>query len=174
MQETAQQYTQRLLGYLNGQGPLKVQKETAKKLAKLVKGLSKKQVTTRPEPGKWSVAEILAHLADAEVVIGWRMRSIAAHDGVSIQGFDQDEWAAALGYARCDPKVSLENFRAVREANLSMLKALPKALWDNHGMHSERGKETITHVVRLIAGHDLNHLMQVEAIRKSGKAKRAA
>ncbi|MGH9499471.1 MAG: DinB family protein [Terriglobales bacterium] len=175
MQETPQQYIQRILGYIEGKEPLQVQQETAKRLAKLVKPLSKKQLSTRPEPGKWSITEILAHLADTEIVGSWRMRLVIGQDGVPIQAFDQDVWAETLDYPRRDPKLSLETFRALRENNLRMLKALPKKLWDNHGMHSERGKETIAHIVRMFAGHDLNHLAQVEKIAKgSGKKRKKA
>ena len=176
MQETAQQYIQRILGNLDGQEPLKVQQSTAKKLDSLIKPLSKKQLTQRPEPGKWSIAEILAHLADAELVGGWRMRLIIGNSGVSVQAFDQDVWAETFAYAKRDPKQSLETFRVLRENNLRMLKALPKDLWENYGMHEERGKETITHLVRMFAGHDLNHLKQIEQIAKTGrgKLKRAA
>ena len=174
MQETAQQYIQRMLGHLDGKDPLRVQRETPKKLQQLIKPLSKQQLSRRPEPGKWSIAEIVAHLADTELVGGWRMRLILGSNGVSIQPFDQDVWADTLGYSRRDPKVSLETFRVLREANLAMLKSLPKNLWENYGMHQERGKESIAHIVRMFAGHDLNHLAQVERIRKSGQSKRAA
>jgi len=174
MQETAQQYIQRILGYIDGKDPLRVQRETPKKLQKLIQPLSKKQLTQRPEPGKWSIAEILAHLADTELVGGWRMRLILGSNGVSIQPFDQDVWAETLGYSRRDPAASLETFRVLREANLAMLKSLPKNLWENYGMHQERGKETIAHIVRMFAGHDLNHLAQVENIRKASPSKRAA
>ena len=71
------------------------------------------------------------------------------------------------------PAASLETFRVLRESNLAMLKALPKNLWENYGMHQERGKESISHIVRMFAGHDLNHLGQIEKIRKGG-SKRAA
>jgi hypothetical protein len=172
MQETPQQYTQRITAYMQGKEPLQVQQETVKKLAKLIKPLSKKQLSTRPELGKWSIAEILAHLVDAEIVGSWRMRLIIGSDGVPIQAFDQDVWAETLDYAGQDPKVSLETFRVLRENNLRMLKALPKNLWENHGMHSERGKETVAHLVRMFAGHDLNHLEQVEKIAKAGGSKR--
>jgi len=172
MQETPQQYIQRTLGYVEGKEPLQVQQETVKKLQKLIKPLSKKQLSTRPEPGKWSIAEILAHLVDTEIVGSWRMRVIIGSDGVPIQAFDQDVWAETLDYAGQDPKVSLEIFRALRQNNLRMLKALPKNLWENHGMHSERGKETVTHLVKMFAGHDLNHLAQVERIAKAGSSKR--
>ncbi len=172
MQETPQQYIQRILGYIEGKEPLEVQQETAKKLAKLVKPLSKKQLSTRPEPGKWSIAEILAHLVDAEIAGSWRMRLIIGNDGVPVQAFDQDVWAKTFDYGRREPKDSLETFRVLRENNLRMLKALPKNLWENHGMHQERGRETIAHIVRMFAGHDLNHLAQVERIAKGGQGKR--
>jgi uncharacterized damage-inducible protein DinB len=172
MQETPQQYIQRILGFIEGKEPLQVQQETTKKLQKLVKPLSKKQLSTRPEPGKWSITEILAHLADAEIVGSWRMRLVIGSNGVPIQAFDQDVWAQTFDYPRRDPKVSLETFRVLRENNLRMLKALPKNLWENHGMHSERGKETLAHIVRMFAGHDLNHLAQVERIAKAGQTKR--
>jgi uncharacterized damage-inducible protein DinB len=172
MQETPQQYIQRTLGYVEGKEPLQVQQETVKKLQKLIKPLSRKQLSARPQPGKWSIAEILAHLVDTEIVGSWRMRLIAGSDGVPIQAFDQDVWADAFDYAKCDPKASLETFGVLRENNLRMLKALPKKLWENHGMHSERGRETVAHLVKMFAGHDLNHLAQVERIAKAGHTKR--
>ena len=176
MQETAQQYIQRILSFVEGKEPLRVQQETPKKLQKLIKPLSKSQLTRQPEPGKWSIAQILAHLADAELAGSWRMRSILGNNGVSLLPFDQDVWAETFAYSRQDPKLSLETFRVLRENNLRMLKALPKNLWENYGMHQERGKETITHIVRMFAGHDLNHLAQVERIAKENgsKQKRAA
>ena len=82
MQETAQQYIQRILGFVEGKDPLQVQSETARKLAKLIKPLSRKQLSTRPEPGKWSIAEILAHLADGEIVDAWRLRLVIGQNGV--------------------------------------------------------------------------------------------
>ncbi len=171
MQETPQRYTQRMLGYVDGKDPLRVQKETAKKLQKVTKPLSKKQLARQPAPGKWSIAQILAHLADAELVGGWRMRSILANNGTSLQPFDQDAWAETLGYSRRDPKASLDMFRVLREHNLKLLKSVPKNLWENYGMHQERGKETISHIVRMFAGHDLNHLGQIEKIAKESRRK---
>jgi hypothetical protein len=167
MQETAQQYTQRLLSYAEGKDPLALQQAAPKKLATLLKGKSKKQLTRRPVPEKWSAAEIAAHLADAEVAISWRLRQILSTNTVPIQAYDQDSWAATFDYAHRDLKQSLETFRALRESNLALLKSVPRKLWDNYGIHQERGNESVTHMVRLIAGHDLNHLKQIEAILKS-------
>ena len=166
MPETPQQYTQRMLSYSDGKDPLRLQATTAKKLAALIKGKNKKQLTHRPAPGKWSVAEILAHLADAEIVLSWRLRQTIASNGVAIQPFDQDVWATTFDYAHQDARQSLEKYRVLREGNLALLKRIPKPLWDNYGVHQERGNESVTHIARMIAGHDLNHLGQVERILK--------
>lgn len=169
MKETAQQYTKRILSHIDGKDPLKIQKSTAKKLDKLTKRLSKKEIRRRPAPGKWSVAEILAHLADAEVVGSWRIRQILGADGTPIQAYDQNVWAETFRYEDRDPRESLKLFRVLRENNLLLLKSVPRKLWENHGMHAERGKETIAQIVRMFAGHDLNHLQQIEKIAKSGR-----
>jgi uncharacterized damage-inducible protein DinB len=172
MQETAQQYIQRILGYVEGHDAVKVQRSTAAKLKKSIQRLTPKQLKWRPEPGKWSIAEIIAHLADAEIVGSWRMRSIIGEDGVTIQPFDQDAWASVFEYQKRDAKRSLETFRVLRESNLAMLKEISRETWDNHGMHLERGKETVAHVVRMFAGHDTNHLLQVESLVQQLKGKK--
>jgi uncharacterized damage-inducible protein DinB len=166
VQETPQQYTQRILAYADNQEPLRVQQATPKKLSTLIGKLNKKQLTKRPAPGKWSIAEILAHLADTELVGAWRMRMILSQNGTPIQAFDQDVWANTFNYLQRDSKSSLETFRVLRENNLALLKSVPKNLWENYGMHQERGKESIAHIVRMFAGHDLNHLQQIEKIVK--------
>lgn len=167
MQETAQQYTQRLLSYSDGKEPLTLQRAAPRKLASLLKGRTKKELTRRPAPGKWSVGEIAAHLADAEIAISWRLRQILSKDAIPIQAYDQDSWATTFDYAHRDPRQSVELFRVLRESNLTLLKSVPRKLWNNYGMHQERGNESISHMVRMVAGHDVNHLRQIEAIVKS-------
>lgn len=164
MPETVQQYVARILSHSNGKDSLRLQQDAPKKLAALLKGKKEPQLTKRPAPGKWSVAEILAHLADAEVAIGWRMRQILSSDGIALEAFDQDAWANAFHYGKRDPKVSLAAYTAARHANLVLLKSVPRSAWENHGMHSERGRETVAHMVKLTAGHDLNHIQQIERI----------
>ena len=166
MSETPQQYTERILSHSRGKDALQLLKATPKKLEAQLKRLDKKAWSRRPEPNRWSVGEILAHLADAELVVSWRLRLVLGSPGVPIQAFDQDVWASTFNYGRQDPKRSLETFRVLRENNLAMLKSVPKQLWDNFGMHSERGKETVAHMVKLYAGHDQNHLQQIEKIVK--------
>lgn len=171
MQETAQAYIQRILGHVDGKDAVKVQKSSAARMKKAIHGLTPKQMRWKPEAGKWSIAEILAHLADGEIVAGWRLRSVIGQDGVVIQAYDQNAWAAAFDYGKRDAKLSLETFRVLRDNNLAMLKALPREAWDNHGMHQERGKETVAHLVRMFAGHDTNHVLQIEGIAAQLKTK---
>ncbi|MGB8323598.1 MAG: DinB family protein, partial [Candidatus Acidiferrum sp.] len=102
MQETVQQYVQRIQGKLAGQNPIKVQAATAQKLAKLMKRASPAKLRKRPAPDKWSPAEIIAHLADVEIVIGWRVRSILGAPGTPIQAFDQDAWVITGHYSKRD------------------------------------------------------------------------
>jgi hypothetical protein len=172
MQETAQQYIQRILGYVEGQDAIKVQRATVGKLKKLMRGLSAKQLKWKPDPVKWSIAEIVAHLADTEIAASWRMRSVIGENVVTTQPFDQDAWASVFQYGKRDVRRSLETFRVLRENNLAMLKEIPRKTWDNYGMHLERGKETVAHMTRMFAGHDTNHILQIERIVKQLKAKK--
>jgi len=162
--ETAQEYIKRILGNVEGQHPLKVQSSTPKKIAQLIRGRSASKLRKRPAPDKWSISEILAHLADCEVVTSWRMRQILGAPGTPIQAFDQDSWAAALHYGKRDGRNSLAHFTAMREANLALMKSLSPEQWKHFGMHAERGQESIEHILRLQAGHDLNHLAQIERL----------
>jgi len=164
MQETAQQYTQRVLGYLEGKDRMAVLAATPDELEKLVKGVERKRLDQRPSPDKWSVTMILAHIADTEIVQGYRIRLILGANGIAIQGFDQDAWAGVSDYPSHDPALSLKDFRAIRERTLRLLKGLSKEQWSQYGMHSERGKETVQRITEMMAGHDLNHLKQIRAI----------
>ena len=164
MKETPQQYTQRVTSYVEGKQALAVQAATAKKLERLIKGVSTAKLRKRPAPDKWSVGEILAHIADAEIAGAFRMRLILGAPGTPVAAFDQDSWVIAGHYAKRDPRKSVEQFRALREANLALLKSLTPEQWKHYGMHAERGQESIEHIVRMFAGHDINHLRQIEGI----------
>jgi hypothetical protein len=166
MPETVQEYTQRLLSYAGDKDPLRLQQAAPARLASLVKGRTRKQLTRKPAPDKWSIAEIMAHLADAEVAIAWRIRQVLASNAIPIQAYDQDLWATTFDYAHRDPRQSLAAYCALREANLTVLKSVPRKLWQNYGLHQERGQESVSHIVRMVAGHDINHLRQIEGILK--------
>ena len=164
MQETAQEYTQRMLAFTKAKDPMKVLAASPKQLAGLLKRVPKSKLKVRPGPGKWSVTEILAHLADGEVVVGFRIRLVLGADGIPVQAFDQDAWAMYANYPKQDPFLSLEAYRINRERTLRLLKSVPRALWQNHGMHTERGKETVERMIQMLAGHDITHLNQVRMI----------
>ena len=166
MKETPQQYIERIRGYLEGKKPIEVLAASPRQLARLTHGVSKKKMAKRPAPDKWSVTEILAHLADTELVQGFRLRIILGASGTPIQGFDQDEWARYSDYAKHDPALSLEAYRVNRERTVRLLKSLPREAWERYGMHSERGKETVERVTEMMAGHDLNHLKAIREILK--------
>jgi hypothetical protein len=164
MNETPQQYTQRILGYVEGKQPLEVQASTPGKLERLIKGLSVTKLRERPAADRWSVSEIVAHLADAEIVTGFRMRLILGAPGGPIAAYDQNSWVTSGHYEKRDPLKSVEQFRVLREANLALLESLTPEQWKHYGMHSERGQETMELIVRMAAGHDINHLQQIERI----------
>jgi DinB superfamily len=164
MAETAEQYIARILSNAEGQDGLTVLAATAGRLKALVASTPRGRWMRRPAPDRWSAGEVLAHLADAEVVTGWRIRSILARDGVPLQPFDQDVWAIAFKYGEVDPEESLELFSAARASLLSLLKRVDPERREHHGLHAERGRETIAHLIRLYAGHDLNHLKQIEGL----------
>ncbi|MFZ0214180.1 MAG: DinB family protein [Candidatus Acidiferrales bacterium] len=173
MPESLEDYMKRLHGYLGDQEPLAVQATTAKKIGKLMRGVPRKKLIRRPAPGKWSVAEIVAHLADDELVGAYRIRRILEQPGAAIESFDQEKWAEAGKYAKRDAKKSLELFRAIRESNLELFKHIDSAQWEFYGVHAERGEEAIRTIARHYACHDINHMKQIEKILGKGDAGRA-
>ena len=160
------QYMRRIKSYVGRQKPLKMQAAMPAKLARAVRGLRAAQLKRRPRTGKWSIQEIVAHLADTELVYGFRLRMMLAQPGSSLQAYDQDLWANRLGYKRQPLGQLLERIRLLRAENLRLLKRVPRPWWNRYGMHAERGRETVARTVLLLAGHDINHLNQIRAIRR--------
>jgi len=158
-------YSAAILELLGKREPREVLGDTHTQLARAIEGLTPAQLRQPEAPGKWSIAQVLRHLADSEVVWGWRMRLILAHDRPTITGFDQDLWADRLHYADSDPGEALDAFRVLRRDNLRLLeRATPEGM-QRVGVHAERGEESVAHLYRLYAGHDLAHLKQIERIR---------
>lgn len=120
-------------------------------------------------PGKWSIRQIVAHLADSEIVCAHRMRQIVAEDHPTLIAFDQEAWARNLDYARRKPKQSLESFRRVRAENYELLKELPESVYARTGNHSERGPITLQFQLELLAQHAESHARQMQAIREEYK-----
>jgi hypothetical protein len=162
--ETAQQYIARILAFSAGRDPRGVLASTAERLRALVTSTAPDRWRHKPAPDKWSAGAVLAHLADAEIVAGWRVRLILGQDGAPLQPFDQEVWANAFRYEQVDVHESLATFSAARASLLSLLSRVEPDRLTHHGMHAERGVETIAHLMRLYAGHDLNHLAQIERL----------
>jgi hypothetical protein len=164
MNETPATYVTRLLSHVGDQDPLHVMATTAGRLRSLIHGRTREDLARKPAPGRWSASEILAHLADAEIAGAWRFRSVLASDGVPLQPYDQNTWAEAFRYAECDPHESLALFDANRTGTLGLLRRVDRSLYAHHGLHAERGVETVPHLIALYAGHDLNHVAQIEQL----------
>lgn len=164
--ETPMQYKTRILRLMEGKDPVAVQRQTAGQLERLVAGVPAEKLRERPHPDRWSAGEILAHLAEAEITSTWRYRQMLEHDGCSLPGFAQELWAKWGGYATRDPQDSLQQFRLLRQANLETFDRLTPEEWQRHGVHTERGEMTVKELAVQIAGHDLNHIAQLETVLK--------
>ena len=160
-------YVRKIDAFRAGREPIALMKTAPGKIARAVAGLRADQMRRKPARGKWSIIEILSHLNDTEVVYGYRYRMALAESGSPIQGYDQVAWVEKLRHRRGNAKRLLEQIRTARQANLEMLRQVPRREWaKRYGIHSERGRETVLRTVQLIAGHDLNHLSQIQATRK--------
>jgi hypothetical protein len=120
-------------------------------------------------PGKWSIRQITAHIADTEVVYAHRLRTVIAEENPTIVAFDQNAWAARLDYARRKPKQSLESFRRMRAENYELLKELPAETFERAGNHTERGRTTLRQLVETSAEHAESHARQMQEIREAYK-----
>lgn len=164
--ETPLQYKARIQGLVAGKDPIAVQRETPSKLGELINGVPAEKLSQRPAPDKWSVGEILAHLSEAEITASWRYRQMLEHDGCPLPAYGQELWARLGGYATRNPTGSLQLFRLLRESNLQMFDRLTADEWQRHGIHAERGEMTVRGLAVQIAGHDVNHIAQIQAILK--------
>lgn len=164
MKETPLEYRDRLLALVGADDVWHVLESTPTRIRRAITGRTLEDLAWKPEPHRWSVAQILAHLSDTELVGAWRFRSVLGENGVAVQAFDQNRWAEAFRYEAADPFDSLELFAATRAGTLRLLRRIDPALMNNYGIHAERGQESVNQLVRLIAGHDLNHLAQIDRL----------
>lgn len=161
-------YTAAILGLVGDAEPLAILRRTTADLQAAIAGLRDEQLSMPEAPGKWSIRQVLRHLADSEIVLAWRLRMILAHEQPPLPGYDQDLWAERLGYETADVTESLEEFAALRRGHVRLLdRASPQEL-DRYGVHAERGNESVAHLMRMYAGHDTLHLRQIARIRSIG------
>ena len=162
--EQAAEYIAAILDLLGNRDPVTVLQATESALRKRVSGVSLQQLARPEAPGKWSVRHVLQHLADSEVVWSFRLRMVLSQDRPTLTGYDQDAFADKLGYDEVDPDQALDTFRVLRRDNLRLLsRATPEDL-QRVGLHAERGEESVAHMMKLYAGHDILHLNQIDRI----------
>lgn len=165
--EEAREYTAAVLGLVANQDPMTVLAATADRLRHVASSMDATAIKAPEAPTKWSVTQVIAHLADSEVVWAWRLRLILGQDRPTLTGYDQDTWANNLDYANADVSECLDRFTILRNSHLRLLSGLSPEQRKRVGVHSERGEENVEHLVRLYAGHDVLHLNQIERIRKA-------
>jgi methionine--tRNA ligase beta chain len=157
-------YCTTLKNLVGDDDPLAILSETPARITSMLTGVDGTFLHHRPAPEKWSISQIVAHLADSEVVFGFRLRMVLSANGVSLQAFDPDAWASTFAYESCDVHTSAHIFSAMRMATLRMVRQSPTPRFDNTGNHEEWGSTTARDMIVLEAGHDRNHLRQIENI----------
>ena len=157
-------YVRALLELLGDRDPLAVAAELVPWLERRTAGVPDEVLRCPEAAGKWSTIEVIQHLADTELVIGWRTRLILTADRPAVQGYDQDAWARALGYRDVPLEMALDQLRGTRTANLRLWRSLTAAQRERVGMHSERGPESVDRLIRLMGGHDLVHRRQIDRV----------
>lgn len=157
-------YLSRIRSIAAGKDPLAMQRETPEVIALLIKGVPDDQLKQRPAPQKWSIVEIVAHLAEDELVTSWRYRQMVETPGCTLAGFDQNVWQQLGKYGSWSMGEALEMFRLLRNANLRLLQSLSPEQWQAYGIHAERGRITVHELASHMAGHDLNHVEQIQRI----------
>ena len=165
--EHAAAYVSALIDLVGDREPMAILQDTRSALLQAIAPVSPDQIRQPERPGKWSIAQILQHLADSEIVLSWRYRLILSQNRPQLTGYDQDLWADRLHYEEADPTLALQLFSELRRANLRLLMRTAPADLYRVGLHSERGEESIEHIRRLNAGHDLLHLRQIERVRSA-------
>jgi len=138
-------------------------------LAVMLTGVHGDEIDFAAAPGKWSIRQLMAHLADTELVAAHRMRQVIAEDQPKLMAFNQEAWAQNLDYARRTPKQSLETLRRLRAENYELLKALPESAFERAGMHSERGPVSLAQMLATFSDHVEGHARQMQAIRDTYK-----
>jgi hypothetical protein len=147
---------------LGDRDPLLVLAETQERIPAIALQLGTEGLKRTYAPGKWTAAQVIAHLADCEIAFGFRVRQIIAEPAMGIQTFDENQWARR--YDRVDGLLAAQTFHALRAWNLALFRQLSQEELDTAAPHPERGPEKASTVIRIIAGHTLNHLAQLERI----------
>jgi hypothetical protein len=152
-------------GFLGDKEPFFILRSTVDRIRELTDGLTPEQIAAPPAPGKWSIYQIVGHLADCELVFQYRGRMVMFQNNPTLVAFDQDPWV--LGWMRENEpyEETFERFSVLRRSSLRLFGNATGHDLLRYGTHTERGPVTIEDIVNTIGGHDVNHLQQIERIR---------
>src|SRR5216683_2281921 len=143
-----------------------------RQIAAAVSGLSDKTLRYKPAPNRWSILEILGHLADIEIVYGYRMRQILADKKPVIAPIDQDDWARNLGYMETPPAELVALYGLNRHANVQLLRRLKPGDLEKSAFHPELNRNvTVAEMIERMSGHGPNHQEQIERLKKGAPKK---
>jgi hypothetical protein len=163
----ASSYVRALLDVLGNRDPMEVLGQLLPWLTGRIQGISDSALRRPEAQNKWSVIEVIQHLADSDLVAGFRTRMVLSEDRPVLQGYDQDRWASEFRYREVGLPRAMDQLHGLRLANLNLWKALSPAQLERVGLHSERGPESVSHILRLMAAHDLVHRRQIDRILAS-------
>lgn len=163
----AEVYVNLLMELLGDRDPFDVQSKQLDWIVSEVSGIDDATLRRPEKPGKWSIMQVIQHLADSELVYGYRLRMVLSHPAPDIQGYDQDLWANELKYNEANLAEALDQLRVLRTANLRLARSLSPAQLERIGNHSERGPESALKMIRMIAGHDILHRNQIKRIKRA-------
>jgi hypothetical protein len=161
--------------FIGSADPFPILGNTPGRILEIVSTLTPEQIRVHPDsvavrsgtsmPGKWSIHQIVAHLADTELVCHTRVRMILFEDAPTLVAYDQDRWVNGWQRENESFEATLERFRVLRESTIRLFRGTPELDLRRYGTHTERGVQTAGDYMIILAGHDINHLSQIEAIR---------
>lgn len=155
-------YIAHVLALVEDADPIEVLQATPVRIEHFLEAATPNVLGRSYAHGKWSAATILAHLADVELGLGYRLRQGLAEPEYVAEPFDQDAWVRRS--RRLDPSLAVETLRALRQWHLGILATFDLDDWLRPIVYPYEGVDSIDMLVRFWAGHDLNHLEQLETI----------
>jgi hypothetical protein len=151
--------------------PIKIAAATPARIVALTRGLSASQLAKRPAPGKWSIQEIIKHLTETDLVMTCRARWLAFEKNPTLIPFDQEKWAVGWEHEKEPLAETLERFRLIRRSQVRLFRGVGAKDWKRSGHHPERGRVTLREQLETLAGHDLNHLAQIQRLAGAHKSR---
>jgi len=146
--------------------------KSPKEIAAAVSGLPERVLRYKPAPEQWCVLEVLGHLADIEIVYGYRLRQMLADAKPVIAPLDQDAWARNLNYLNSPASELVAFYGLGRHHNLRLLRSLKASDFSKSAFHPEIQKDmTVADLVERMGGHGAGHLQQIERLKAAASKK---